>query len=69
MAFFGNTRCERCGHALGYLTDLAVLSALAASGSGDWVPLVTPAVMGKLRFVHGLVHPSPVWAPSPAAIA
>lgn len=30
--FFENRTCETCGHALGYLPDLATLSALVASG-------------------------------------
>ena len=28
LLYFENTRCERCGHVLGYLPDRAVLSAL-----------------------------------------
>ncbi len=28
LCFFENTKCEKCGHALGYLPDLATLSAL-----------------------------------------
>lgn len=39
LLFFENTRCERCGHALGYLPELSVLSALTPEGDGRWLPL------------------------------
>jgi hypothetical protein len=39
MVYFANTRCERCGHLLGYIPDLAVLSALAPLGEDRWQPL------------------------------
>jgi hypothetical protein len=34
LLYCENTRCQRCGHVLGYLPDGAVLSALA-EGDGD----------------------------------
>jgi hypothetical protein len=39
LLFFENTRCERCGHLLGYLPDVSVLSALAWEEDGWWRPL------------------------------
>ena len=39
MVHFANTRCERCGHPLGYIPDLAILSALAPLGEERWHPL------------------------------
>lgn len=42
LLYFENTHCERCGHTLGYLTELSVLSALAPTGAGDWRPLAAP---------------------------
>lgn len=32
LLFFHNTRCERCGHALGYLPERSLLCALTAEG-------------------------------------
>ncbi|MEO3430337.1 zinc-ribbon domain-containing protein [Pelagibius sp. CAU 1746] len=43
LLFFENTRCEHCGRLLGYLSDLAELSALAASGDNTWYALAVPA--------------------------
>lgn len=42
LLYFENTRCERCGHSLGYLPELSVLSALAPEGDGRWRPLAAP---------------------------
>lgn len=39
LLYFENTLCEKCGHILGYLPELSVLSALAPAGDGDWQPL------------------------------
>jgi hypothetical protein len=36
--FFENTRCQQCGHALAYLPDLNVMSALEPSDPGDGPP-------------------------------
>ena len=38
---FENTRCERCGHQLGYLPDRAVLSAVEPKGA-TWIALASP---------------------------
>jgi hypothetical protein len=32
LIYFENVRCERCSHALGYLPESAILSALAEEG-------------------------------------
>jgi hypothetical protein len=42
LLYFENTRCERCGHALGYLPDRTMLSALTAEGGDRWRPLAAP---------------------------
>jgi hypothetical protein len=42
LLYFENTRCERCGHVLGYLPDREILSALASEGGGRWYPLAAP---------------------------
>lgn len=39
--YFENTRCERCGHRLGYLPDLSMLSAVEQDGNW-WQPLASP---------------------------
>ena len=41
LLYFENTRCERCGHALGYLPEVGVLSALQPEESG-WHTLAAP---------------------------
>ena len=42
LLHFENTRCERCGHALGYLYTDNTLNALPANESGDWLMLTQP---------------------------
>jgi hypothetical protein len=42
LLFFENTRCERCGHVLGYLPDQTTLSALTAEGGERWRALAAP---------------------------
>jgi hypothetical protein len=42
LLYFENTRCERCGHVLGYLPDRAELSALAPHDGQRWRPLIAP---------------------------
>jgi hypothetical protein len=54
ILYFENTRCERCGHILGYLPDRSVLSALTAKGGGRWRPLEVPAE--EFRFCANAVH-------------
>ncbi len=48
LLFFENTRCERCGHVLGYLPDRTTLSALTAEGGDRWRPLATPDEPSRL---------------------
>ncbi|WP_377805776.1 putative zinc-binding peptidase [Azospirillum sp. A29] len=48
MVYFANTRCERCGHRLGYSVDLAVLSALVPLANDDWHVLADPAHPARL---------------------
>ncbi|MEQ9639685.1 MAG: putative zinc-binding peptidase [Alphaproteobacteria bacterium] len=42
LVYFENTHCVRCGMALGFLTEIATLSALAADANGMWQPLALP---------------------------
>ena len=39
LLYFENTRCDRCGHVLGYLAERSILSALTAVGDRRWRPL------------------------------
>ena len=39
LLFFENTRCERCGHVLGYVPEWTMLCALLADGGDRWRPL------------------------------
>ena len=41
VLYFENTRCEKCGHSLGFLPESACLSALEPEGEG-WRPLAAP---------------------------
>jgi hypothetical protein len=41
VLYFENTRCERCGHRLGYLPERTTLSALDPAGD-QWQPLAEP---------------------------
>ncbi len=43
LIYFENTQCERCGHALGFLPSLAVMTALRANGDGSYTPLAEPS--------------------------
>lgn len=42
LLYFENARCERCGHDLGYLPELATLSALTLQEGEVWYALATP---------------------------
>lgn len=54
LIYFENTRCERCGHALGYLWEERELSALTPTPSGDWAAL---ADRGRLyRYCANAAH-------------
>ena len=47
LLYFENTRCERCGHVLGYLPELTLLSALVPE-DGAWRPLAAPAQLSTV---------------------
>jgi hypothetical protein len=59
LLFFENTQCERCGHALGYLPDGAVLSALTDEGGDRWRPLARPERV--YRFCVNAAHAACNW--------
>jgi hypothetical protein len=59
MVYFANTRCERCGHLLGYIPDLAILSALAPLGEERWHPLA--ARDRPSRFCANAAHDACNW--------
>ncbi len=59
LLFFENTRCERCGHTLGYLPEAATLSALAPEAGGGWRPLAAPERPG--RFCANAAHQACNW--------
>jgi hypothetical protein len=66
LRYFENTGCERCGHVLGYLPGLSVLSALAPAGGSDWRPLADPERLS--RFCGNAAHGACNW-PLPAESA
>jgi hypothetical protein len=39
LVYFENTQCERCGFALGFLPDGAIMTALRPNADGSYVPL------------------------------
>ena len=48
LLYFENIRCENCGRALGYLTDLNEISALEAdAGASGWHALAAPQKLVK----------------------
>jgi hypothetical protein len=48
LLYFENTRCERCGHVLGYLPDRATLSALVPHDGQRWRALAAPERLRRL---------------------
>jgi hypothetical protein len=42
LLYFENVRCENCGRALGYLTDITEISALEPLPTGGWNVLAAP---------------------------
>jgi len=48
VLYFENTRCERCGHILGYLPPRDLMAALAPATGDTWEPLVKD--VGAVRF-------------------
>jgi hypothetical protein len=59
LLYFENTRCERCGHVLGYLPDCASLSALAKDDGDRWWPLAAPKKVH--RFCANAAHNACNW--------
>jgi hypothetical protein len=65
LLFFENTRCERCGHVLGYLPERRVLSALAPAGDGRWQPLAGESE--ARRFCANAAHDACNWLVEPGS--
>ena len=42
VLYFENTKCERCGHRLGFLPEVTRLSALEPGDGNEWQPLAKP---------------------------
>src|SRR5919106_4546362 len=59
LLYFENTRCERCGHDLGYLPDSAVLSALTREDGDRWRLLAAP--LGLVRFCANASYDACNW--------
>ncbi|MBT3071244.1 putative zinc-binding peptidase [Rhodomicrobium sp. Az07] len=55
LVYFENTVCERCGYALGFLPDVAQMTALRPNGDGTFTPLVDAAhaVSYCANYEHG----------------
>jgi hypothetical protein len=47
VLYFENIRCEQCGHILGYLSDIAQISALEPLEDGTWKALAAPEIPVK----------------------
>lgn len=58
LLYFENTRCERCGHALGYLWQVDQLSALIPTPTGDWQALADQSRLYRAcaNAVHGVCN-------------
>jgi hypothetical protein len=59
LLYVENRSCERCGHVLGYLPELTVLSALAPEHGERWRPLSAPAQIS--RFCANAAHDACNW--------
>jgi hypothetical protein len=59
LLYFGNTRCERCGHVLGYLPDRVLLTALTKENGGRWRSSAAPDQ--AFRFCANAVHDACNW--------
>ncbi|MBJ7533708.1 putative zinc-binding peptidase [Rhodomicrobium vannielii ATCC 17100] len=55
LVYFENTVCERCGYALGFLPDVAQMTALRPNGDGTFTPLAEKSrtVSYCANFEHG----------------
>ena len=58
VLYFENTRCERCGHTLGYLPELGQLSALEPEAEA-FRPLAAPDTL--MRFCDNATHDACNW--------
>jgi zinc-ribbon domain len=59
LLYFENTRCERCGHFLGYVPDAPVLSTLTEEDGDRWRPLI--ALEQVYRFCANAAHEACNW--------
>ena len=59
LIYFENTQCERCGHALGFLPSLAVMTALRPNGDGSYMPLAGPSA--RVRYCANRQHGACNW--------
>ncbi len=65
LIYFENTQCERCGFALGYLPEAALMTALRPVGGGVYAPLSEPSSerVYCANYQHGacnwLIEPGP----------
>ena len=59
LLYFDNTRCERCGHVLGFLPHRTMLSALNAGSGGYWYPLASPDE--PFNFCANAIHDACNW--------
>lgn len=59
MLYFENTRCERCGHVLGYLPERVALSAVEPRDGDRWSPLADPECLS--RFCANAQHQACNW--------
>ena len=58
LLLFENTKCERCGHQLGYLPDRNVVSAIEADGD-VWKPLA--GAKRRFRYCENALHGACNW--------
>jgi hypothetical protein len=59
LVYFENVQCERCGFALGFLADAALMTALQPNGDGNFAPLAGSA--GDTVYCANRVHGACNW--------
>lgn len=59
LIYFENTRCERCGHRLGYIPDSDILTALEPEEGGTWRSLAHDE--GRYLFCHNADYDACNW--------
>ncbi len=59
LVYFENTRCERCSHMLGYLSDINLVVALTPRGDGRWQPVGVAS--GEVRFCANAAYEACNW--------